>query len=83
MISLKNYAGTPDGRFMASARSSDSSNSSNSSKRGGKAALWFESSAQRFEEQESKLYLEPEPPSERPRKDLDGAADEAVEKLSK
>jgi hypothetical protein len=65
---------------MASSRSSDSSNSS---RRGGKAALWFESSAQRFEEQESKLYLEPEPPSERPRKELEGAVDEAAEKLKK
>lgn len=80
MISLKNYAGTPDGRFMASSRSSDSSSSS---RRGGKAALWFESSATRFEEQESKLYLEPEPPSERPRKEPERAPDEVAEKLKK
>ena len=70
MIILKNSAGTPDGRFLASSRSSDSS------KRGGKGALWFESSVQRHEEQESKIYLEPDPPSERPRKEAPSSPDD-------
>ncbi len=63
MINLKNSAGTYGGIFLASSRASDSA------KRGGRGTLWFESSAQRLEEQESKIYLEPEPPSERPRKE--------------
>lgn len=73
MIILKNSAGTPNGsRILASSRSSDSS------RRSGKGALWFESSAQRSEEQESKIYLEPDPPSERPRRDSERAPDEAA-----
>ncbi|NUQ73933.1 MAG: hypothetical protein HUU21_10275 [Polyangiaceae bacterium] len=79
MIILKNSAGTPDSgydsRYVASPRASDSS------RRCGKAALWFESSAQRFEEQESKILLEPEPPSERREPAI--APDEPAEKPKK
>lgn len=74
---LKNSAGTPEGRFLASSRSSDAS------KRAGKGALWFESSAHRFEEQEAQLYLEPEPPSERPRDEPESAPEKAPEKRKK
>lgn len=63
MINLKKSAGTYGSMFLASSRSSDSA------KRDGGGTLWFESSAQRLEDQEYKIHLESEPPSERPRKE--------------
>ncbi|HZF49703.1 MAG TPA: hypothetical protein VE093_13685 [Polyangiaceae bacterium] len=77
MINLKNSAGTFGGMFLASSRSSDSA------KKSGRGTLWFESSAQRLEEQECKIHLESEPPSERPRKEPPTLPADGAEKKRK
>lgn len=63
---------------MTGPRSSDS-------RRSGKGALWFESSVQRLEDQEEQILLEPEPPSERLRKETpaESPAGESADKRSK
>jgi hypothetical protein len=61
MIVLKNST-QPAASIFASSRFSES-------KKASKGAIWFESSVHRLEDQGDEVYLTPEPPSERTRRD--------------